>query len=309
MHRSEMIVAHSRFRVRNALEAQVAQAFIDRPRRVEQVPGFLGLEVFRSVDDPATFHLFTRWTNREHFEAWHKSPAHGAAHELMPPGLKLDPAHTQLIVAERVEGASSEELVPEFAPVFGAMTRESDGLHFARVDAEGRVVTANAAMRHLLGDRDSLAQCLNEASRADLTRAREARQGGPLSLQLTTPEAEPVSLRCWFSNLPDGFVLLAEPSWREQRQLERLLHELNNELATLQREAARQRAELEQSYWQMRKISEVLPICLRCHKVKDGASWEEASHFLSKYSRFLSHGYCEPCGEAVMAELEAEDAR
>lgn len=304
-----MIVAHSRFRVRNELEAQVAQAFVARPRRVEQVPGFLGLEVFRSVDDPATFHLFTRWTDRASFEQWHKSPAHGSAHELMPPGLKLDPAHTQLIVAERIEGASTEELATDHAPLLGSVVRESDGLHFARVGADDRVVTANAAMRHLLGERTVLSQCLTEASRADLSRARATRSGGPLLLQLMTAAGEPQSLRCWFSNLPEGFVLLAEPSWREQRQLEHLLHELNNELATLQREAARQRAELEQSYWHMRKISEVLPICLRCHKVKDGASWEEASKFLAKYSRFLSHGYCEPCGEAVLAELDAEEAR
>jgi hypothetical protein len=178
------------------------------------------------------------------------------------------------------------------------------GLHFARVGADDCIVTANPAMRHLLGERNALSQCLTEASRADLTRARAARAGGPLLLQLMTPEGEPQSMRCWFSNLPDGFVLVAEPSWKEQRQLEQLLHELNNELATLQREAASQRAELEQSYWHMQKISEVLPICLRCNKVKDGTSWEEASKFLSKYSRFLSHGYCEPCGEAVQAEAE-----
>ena len=284
-----MIVAHSRFRVRNELEAQVAQAFVARPRRVEQVPGFLGLEVFQSVDDPATFHLFTRWTDRASFEQWHKSPAHGSA--------------------QRIEGASTEELATDHAPLLGSVVRESDGLHFARVGADDRIVTANAAMRHLLGERQVLSQCLTEASRADLSRARATRSGGPLLLQLMTAAGEPQSLRCWFSNLPEGFVLLAEPSWREQRQLEHLLHELNNELATLQREAARQRAELEQSYWHMRKISEVLPICLRCHKVKDGASWEEASKFLAKYSRFLSHGYCEPCGEAVMAELDAEEAR
>ena len=41
-----MVVALSRFKVANGLEADVARAFRERPRAVEQTPGFLWLEVF-----------------------------------------------------------------------------------------------------------------------------------------------------------------------------------------------------------------------------------------------------------------------
>jgi hypothetical protein len=42
-----MIVAMSRFRVKNDRERDVRQAFLDRPRLVDDQAGFLGLEVFQ----------------------------------------------------------------------------------------------------------------------------------------------------------------------------------------------------------------------------------------------------------------------
>lgn len=40
-----MVLGISRFKVANGLERDVAQAFQKRPRLVESVPGFLGMEV------------------------------------------------------------------------------------------------------------------------------------------------------------------------------------------------------------------------------------------------------------------------
>ena len=86
----EMILAVSRFRVANGMEAEVRRAFRRRPRRVDRVVGFQGMEVFTSADDPAVFHLVTRWVDEECFRAWHNSDEHNASHELIPNGLKLD---------------------------------------------------------------------------------------------------------------------------------------------------------------------------------------------------------------------------
>lgn len=95
-----MIVALSRFKVANGLEAAVAQAFINRPHLVEHAAGFLGLEVFTDRGDPSIFYLSTRWTTEVAFRQWHASEAHHASHRGMPKGLKLDPAFTQLVTME-----------------------------------------------------------------------------------------------------------------------------------------------------------------------------------------------------------------
>ena len=55
-----MVVVLSRFRVANGLVAEVAHAFRERPRAVEQTPGFLWLEVLTDADDPTVFYLLTR---------------------------------------------------------------------------------------------------------------------------------------------------------------------------------------------------------------------------------------------------------
>lgn len=86
-----MFVALSRFTVANGLEDEVHQAFVDRPRRVEQVDGFVRLDVLRPDADPREFWLITYWTDESSFRVWHKSHDRKASHELMPPGLRLVP--------------------------------------------------------------------------------------------------------------------------------------------------------------------------------------------------------------------------
>jgi response regulator RpfG family c-di-GMP phosphodiesterase len=54
--------------------------------------------------------------------------------------------------------------------------------------------------------------------------------------------------------------------------------------------------QLDKSFWHLRKIQEVLPICMECGKVKTSdSSWEDVVNFLKNNSMFLSHGYCPDC--------------
>ena len=103
-----MILATSRFRVINNREQEVRQAFLDRPHHVDNQAGFLGLEVFQDQTDAAVFHLMTRWTDVSSFRAWHSSPAHHRSHELMPKGLKLDSAFTELRILDRIDSGRIE---------------------------------------------------------------------------------------------------------------------------------------------------------------------------------------------------------
>jgi heme-degrading monooxygenase HmoA len=100
-----MIVAMSRFRVTNHREMDVRQAFLNRPRLVDDQAGFLGMDVFQDRADGAIFYLITRWSDVDSFQSWHSGPEHKRSHERMPKGLKLDSNYTELRILERVEAA------------------------------------------------------------------------------------------------------------------------------------------------------------------------------------------------------------
>jgi hypothetical protein len=228
-------------------------------------------------------------------------------------------------VSERPSPRASAGVTPELAeaPVvarlMGRMLAEGEGAHLLVLDARREVVEANPTMRALLDGEGRLR--LTEASHAALEReagALAAQASGepltppsppPFLLQVLGPGDEPVSLVCWLAREGERLVLVGEPPWGEHRRLERLMAEVNDELSALHREVERQRDELERTHWHLRKVSQVLPICLGCRKVRDGVTWEEASRFLDKHARFLSHGYCERCGAKAEAELVDEGER
>jgi response regulator RpfG family c-di-GMP phosphodiesterase len=67
---------------------------------------------------------------------------------------------------------------------------------------------------------------------------------------------------------------------------------LSEEVATLR--AALE--DLQNSWWHLRKMGEVLPFCMECNKVKSaGAAWEDLAKYFRLNTAFLSHGYCPEC--------------
>lgn len=329
-----MILALSRFRITNQREADVVRAFHDRPRLVEQAPGFLGMEVYSQAEDPASFFLITRWTDVASFETWHKSEAHQKSHQQIPRGLKIDKNSVQLIILQEIRepanGASAFTLERAFSQADIELNRNLS-----------RFLLHSPSNYCLLVDRDGILRDLNEALAARLEQPREQILGRPLEQFLTADEGPrlrqyleeiehrpnqvlflvnfvnasryPFTLECW-AEVRNGMTLLVgtDPSPRGETSPENLLH-LNNELAVLNRENARQARELEQtkaqlektlkdletSHWHLRKLQEVLPICMECGKVKAGAEWESVVDYLKKNALFLSHGYCPACLEQV----------
>jgi len=77
-----------------------------RPRFVDDQAGFLGMEAFQDQADPAIFYLVTRWSDHASFQTWHFSLAHQRSHVLIPKGLKLEGAFTEIRILERLEGVS-----------------------------------------------------------------------------------------------------------------------------------------------------------------------------------------------------------
>ena len=96
-----MVTVLSRFVVANGMEAEVREAFANRPHLVEKAPGFLRLEVLSPAEDPKEFWLMTYWETEEHFHEWHKRHRH-ESHQMMPKGLKLDAAGTKVQVLKHV---------------------------------------------------------------------------------------------------------------------------------------------------------------------------------------------------------------
>ena len=91
-----MFVALSRFTIANDMAEQIKQAFVNRPRFVEDAPGFLRLDVISPVDDPQELWLLTYWENEQSFATWHHSHLYHDSHRGIPKGLKLVPHTAQL---------------------------------------------------------------------------------------------------------------------------------------------------------------------------------------------------------------------
>ncbi len=95
-------VALSRFEVRAGWEDAVADAFVARPRLVDDVDGFLRLDVLRPHANPREFWLLTFWTSRDAFDTWHRGHGRVQGHAGIPAGLRLVPGSAQLDALEHV---------------------------------------------------------------------------------------------------------------------------------------------------------------------------------------------------------------
>lgn len=218
-----MIVALSRFRVRNGFDAEVQAAFLARPRLVDAVPGFLGLETCTDAADGSLFYLVTRWTDRRAFEAWHGSAAHHQAHTGIPKGLKLDPTFTQVTVMQRIgapDGVPTmEELTADASPVLARYLAATEALHLLAADLDGTIRTCNRAVTARQGQP---ATALVGTSLWSLLAASDAARlqqqvrdgirdpGACMVLTFVAGRARMYTLACRLDLQPHGFLLLGE---------------------------------------------------------------------------------------------------
>lgn len=245
-----MVVVVSTFRVANGMEAEVRSAFRDRPRLVDSAAGFLGLEVFTGSEDPATFHLVTRWTDEPSYRSWHGSEQHRESHAWMPKGLKLDAQFTRLMVLDRVEDRMPyDTLAVDAAPLMGAFASTAEALHLAWCDPAGRMRLGNPAFRNLTGASEG-AEIWPLLTAGDAAALRErvssaVRLRDRCLMNFVDGRHSPRTLRCMVDVQPDGFLILGEPVAAAERQMEDELLRLNNEMAVLMRENTRKGKALE----------------------------------------------------------------
>jgi PAS domain S-box-containing protein len=239
-----VILAMSRFKVANGLEAAVADAFANRPGLVDGWPGFLGLETFTDSTDPSVFHLATRWTDHAAFHEWHHSAAHRASHRGMPQGLRLDPSCTQLVELERLP--SPDALGPVLLDASAAVTRYLERtrvVHIVRFDLGGGIQFVNAAMADHLGlaadalRGRSIFSFLVEPDAAVLQRRLDERpvDASAVNLNFCDASGSPFTLSSYVAVYPDGCVTIGEPAVEHEERLQHQLIEVNVELAALAR--------------------------------------------------------------------------
>ena len=217
-----MILAVSRFRIANGTGDAVAEAFLARPRLVDEWPGFLGLETFRDVTDASLFYLVTRWTDVAAFRAWHQSPAHRASHAWMPRGLRLDPAYTKLVELERLapaEGTNAFDLTLDAAMAIARYLARTRVVHVLKLSVDGTVLFANDAAGDLLeaAPGDLLGSSIFPLlTAADAERLRGCLAGGRAPHEATRlnfcPQVHgnPVTLACQLLVTPQDCVILGE---------------------------------------------------------------------------------------------------
>jgi len=323
-----MILATSCFRVSNGIESAVAEAFRHRPHLVDDTPGFLGMEVFTDTKDPAVFHLLTRWTDERSYRDWHGSAAHKLSHQGIPTGLKLEPGSARILVLERLEEPSDAgflaSLAADAVPVLAEALADSPTLCWLVAATDG---TIRRCSRSLAGRLKQTVDCVvgrpvwefvideNQSLQNQVAEGNRHYREKRL-VNFADADHFPFTLECRIDVQPDSFLLFGEPPLQRDEAAREELFQLNNQLAVLSRENARKSRELEQahkqiektledlktSHWHLRKLQEVLPICMECGKVKSGTRWESVVEYLKQNALFLSHGYCPECFVRIKAE-------
>jgi signal transduction histidine kinase/heme-degrading monooxygenase HmoA len=252
-----VIVAISQFRVANGMEEAVKQAFRDRPRLVDQAPGFLGMEVLVSAEDASVFSLVTRWTDVESFHTWKSSEAHVQSHRFIPKGLRLDPAYTKLTLLHEIKKTKD-------SPNRGADRTWSELVN--------DYVWNSGVVRLLIADLDGTLKACNSGA-AELLRApAQELQGKLLWSYLTDPDAAklrqwvrssertqpesmllnfvsgddcvPWTVECTVSVQSGAFVVIGHTAYQRLDALENQLIEINNELTVAVRDRSKLNKEL-----------------------------------------------------------------
>ncbi len=98
-----MIVVMSSIRVSAGDSDALADQYRSRSRIAEDQPGCLGIEILRDTDAPDHFVVYSRWRNRDAYDAYRRSSAYRLAHARIaeiPGGIRIDPATRDVSVFE-----------------------------------------------------------------------------------------------------------------------------------------------------------------------------------------------------------------
>lgn len=230
---------------------------------------------------------------------------------------------------------------PAFQGAAARWLQDSETVLYLSISSDGRLIRWNPAVPARLewSDEDldgvPLQELLAAGQASPLPDGDEGTQGrddgdgalavaapSPRLLNFVTAGHRPLTLSCHLYRDGDSFHIVAADVPGDREELEEQLLDVNRELAVVSREEARRAreltrtkeklqdalAELENSYWHLKKVQEVLPVCMHCGRIRsDDASWEDVVEYLKKNSIFVSHGLCPRCEERFYSDPALED--
>jgi diguanylate cyclase (GGDEF)-like protein len=246
-----VVTVISRFRVRNGLEEEVRKAFLNRPRLVENAPGFCGLDVLTDAADPAVFLLVTRWTDEASFRVWHRSEAHHQSHGLIPQGVKLDASFTSLTVGNRVEEPAGPQHLSDALEgktvALSDWLMESDTVFALLVAPDGTIRARNRAADRIFPDRHSIWDFLVCSASEPLRRRLSdsaAPEPGCLMLNLAEGQQNQVTVEVGLVRCGGATLLLGAHEHRYDSDFRTEALQQASDLSVMMREAAQKNREL-----------------------------------------------------------------
>jgi diguanylate cyclase (GGDEF)-like protein len=255
-----VVTVISRFRVRNGLEGEVRNAFLNRPRLVEQAAGFCGLDVLTDAADPAIFLLLTRWTDEESFRSWHRSDAHHQSHTMIPSGLKLDPSFTSLTIGSTIEDTHLVDVLNQSLEGHaGAVSRwltNSDAVFALLLTPAGDICYRNRASARVFPvglAEDHGSTIWDYLVCSDVPRLRERlldtedQGGAAFLLNLSSKDQNPITLEAVFIRCNRLILLLGTEERRHDACFQDEILRHSNDLSMLMRETARNNRKLQQA--------------------------------------------------------------
>ncbi|MDO4243378.1 MAG: antibiotic biosynthesis monooxygenase [Actinomyces sp.] len=81
-------------------QAEIERRFAARARRVDGFEGFEGFELLRPVAGEDRYFVVTRWSTREHYEAWRASRADGGHEDDVRRGMSVAPMGFEVVQHE-----------------------------------------------------------------------------------------------------------------------------------------------------------------------------------------------------------------
>ena len=217
--------------------------------------------------------------------------------------------------------------VDAHGPLLAGVLAGSERLYFLVASRDGVIEACNGAIasalalpeKELVGSLvwDRLAE--EDRLRLETRLARgEPSPNEHFPLSFLVSGRDPLTVSCWLDVQPARFTIIAEPALNRHAGYDAELFGLNNELAVLARENSRRgrdlvdakaklqeiHDELNRTHWHLRKIAEVLPMCVECGNVKAGeGDWQTVAEYLRENSLFLSHGCCPACLAGARRDL------
>lgn len=205
-----------------------------------------------------------------------------------------------------------------------AFLEGSEALVLLQLDRDGAVVGFNERARDLFGLEEERTVTVRELVVVHaVPKVQEilggAEASGPMLMDFLDPSRHPFTLRCWFMPAGETVHVFAEAHQAGDEALNRTLVSVNQELAVLSRENARRvrelaeaKAALEQAHeelrtthWHLRKVQEVISVCMNCGSVNaDEDVWQSMSAYFKDNEIFLSHGLCPSCARTMDAEVD-----